>query len=130
MQFLIIFMILCIMSYIAIKFILDKFTSKTNIKMTAIQNNMHTKYNIKMHNNKIDQKKITSDDINKFEIGIKNLILQHRSVMTTLEQYVDMYGKNQTIMLFKISYKQNITSDEFLNNVFKNEKKFINKSHT
>lgn len=98
--------------------------------MTAIQNNMHTKYNIKMHNNKIDQKKITSDDINKFEIGIKNLILQHRSVMTTLEQYVDMYGKNQTIMLFKISYKQNITSDEFLNNVFKNEKKFINKSHT
>ena len=83
-------MILCIMSYIAIKFILDKFTSKTNIKMTAIQNNMHTKYNIKMHNNKIDQKKITSDDINKFEIGIKNLILQHRSVMTTLEQYVDM----------------------------------------
>ena len=50
--------------------------------------------------------------------------------MTAFEQYANMHGKSQAIMLFKISYKENITADKFMNNIFKNEKKFIkNKCH-
>ena len=125
MQFLIIFLILCVMLYLAINFIIDKFIHKTNRKMSTIRRNMHAEFNIKTGNNKIEQIKNTSDDINKFEVKIKNLITQHRTVMMAFEQYANMHGKSQAIMLFKISYKQNITADEFMNNVFKKRKKFI-----
>ena len=93
--------------------------------MSTIRRNMHAEFNIKTGNNKIEQIKNTSDDINKFEVKIKNLITQHRTVMMAFEQYANMHGKSQAIMLFKISYKQNITADEFMNNVFKKRKKFI-----
>lgn len=130
MQFLIMFIILCVMSYLAIKFIFDKFKHKINRKTATMRMNMHAEVNRKTENNKIEQTKITSDDINKFEVEIKNLITKHRTVMTAFEQYANMHGKSQAIMLFKISYKENITADEFMNNIFKNEKKFIkNKCH-
>lgn len=72
-----------------------------------------------------DEKKLNIEDIASLDQEIRELLTQHRTVMTEFEYCVAAYGKNSALMLFTMSYSPNITTDQFLENIYENKSKFI-----
>lgn len=72
-----------------------------------------------------DQDKIaegTSEDIASLDQEIREFLTRHRTVMTEFEHCVADYGKSSALMLFTMSYSPNITTDQFLENIYENKR--------
>lgn len=72
-----------------------------------------------------NNKKFSTEDISSLDQGIRELLMRHKTVMTEFEHCASTYGKSSALMLFTMSYSPNITTDQFLENIYENKSKFV-----